>query len=98
MVDFLRTPSAQLIIGLASLAILSIIGVYVVRRFRDSIEDEETTSDLLTKFREMHHEGYLDESEYRTIRTDLDNKLSGRQDQRKTQDSGQGKDDRSKLS
>ena len=88
MVDFLRTPSAQLVIGLASLAILSIIGVYVVRRFRDSIEDEETTSDLLTKFREMHHQGYLDEAEYRKIRTDLDDKLSRRLDHDRTRNPG----------
>jgi hypothetical protein len=50
--------------------------MYIVLRFRDSSEQDETTSDLLTKFREMHHQGYLNEAEYRTIKTELTGKLS----------------------
>jgi hypothetical protein len=76
MPDLLQTPTAQLVIGLATLLVLSMVGAYVVLRFRDSIEDDETTNDLLTKFREMHHQGYLSEAEYRTIRTDLGGQLS----------------------
>jgi len=76
MSEFLQTPMVQVILSLAVLAIFVVIGVYVVLRFRDSIEDDETSSDLLTKFREMRHEGYLGEAEYRTIRTDLESKLS----------------------
>ena len=76
MPDLLQTTTAQIVVGLAGLMILTMIGVYVVLSFRDSIEDDETSSDLLTKFREMRHQGYLDEAEYRTIRTDLEGKLS----------------------
>jgi hypothetical protein len=76
IVDVLRTHGGQLVVGLAILLILSISGMYIVLRFRDSIEQDETTSDLLTKFREMHHRGYLDEAEYRTIKTDLRGQLS----------------------
>ena len=91
VVDFLRTTPAQLVIGLASLLILSMIGAYFVLRYRDSIEEDETASDLLTKFREMHHQGYLDESEYRTIRTDLGEKLSGESGDKETQGLSHGK-------
>jgi hypothetical protein len=78
MGDFLNTQTAQVVIGLAGLLIVSVIGVYVVLRFRDSIEDTETSSDLLAKFREMKHQGYLNAEEFRTIRTDLESKLSPR--------------------
>ena len=76
MRDILQTNIAQVVISFTGLLILTMIGAYVVLRFRDSIEDDETSSDVLTKFREMRHEGYLGEAEYRTIRTDLESKLS----------------------
>ena len=71
MIEFLQTPQARLVVWLAILLVLSVIGVYVVRRFRDSIEDAETSSSMLTKFREMRHRGDLDDKEFRTIRTIL---------------------------
>ena len=76
MRDILQTNTAQAELGFAGLLILTMIGTYAVLRFRDSIEDDETSSDLLAKFREMRHEGYLGEAEYRTIRTELESKLS----------------------
>ncbi len=76
MRDILQTNTAQVVISFAGLLILTMIGTYAVLRFRDSIEDDETSSDLLAKFREMRHEGYLGEAEYRTIRTELESKLS----------------------
>lgn len=66
MRDILQTNAAQAVVSFTGLLILTMMGTYVVLRFRDSIEDDETSSDLLTKFREMRHEGYLDEAEYRT--------------------------------
>ncbi len=76
MRDILQTNTAQVVISFAGLLILTMIGTYAVLRFRDSIEDDETSSDLLAKFREMRHEGYLGEAEYRNIRTELESKLS----------------------
>jgi hypothetical protein len=76
MLEFLQTTTAQTVIGFAGLLVLTMMGTYVVLRFRDSIEDDETSTDLLTKFREMRHEGYLSETEYRTIRTEIESKLS----------------------
>jgi hypothetical protein len=76
MFTFLQDPSARLVLWLALLAIMTVIGVYLVRRFRDGAEQTETASELLAKFREMHDEGYLNDSEFRTIKTDLNAKLS----------------------
>lgn len=70
-VEFLQTPGARLVFWLAILATLSVIGFYLVRRFRDEIEETETTSSVLSKFRECRHQGVLSESEFRTIKTIL---------------------------
>ena len=53
------------------LLVVSIVGFYIVQRFRDVADDTETTSDLLSKFREMEHQGDLSETEFRTIKTVL---------------------------
>ena len=71
MIEFVQTPQARLVIWLGILAILSVIGIYVVRRFRDSTEQSETSSSMLTKFREMRHRGELSETEFRDIKTIL---------------------------
>ena len=76
MHDVLQSSAAQLVIGLASLLVLTAIGAFVVLKFRDDGDSTESSSKLLTKFREMRHEGHLNEDEYRTIRTDLEGKLS----------------------
>ena len=55
--------------------ILSVIGLYVVRRFRGETEDNETSSDLLTKFRDSRLRGELNESEFRTIKTILADRM-----------------------
>ena len=69
MTEFLQTPQARLVISLAILAILSIIGLYLVRRFRGESEDAEPSSTMLTKFREMRHRGVLSDTEFREIKT-----------------------------
>lgn len=75
MVQLLRTAEAQLVILVAVLLIASAVAWYWVARFRDRIEQDESASDLLTKFREMHHRGDLSQAEYRTIKTMLAEKL-----------------------
>lgn len=75
VVEFLQTPPARIVIWVAVLAVLTIVGIYVVRRFRDGVEQTETTSDLLAKFREMRQQGHLSDAEFRTIRTSLGERL-----------------------
>ena len=76
MPEILQSPSGQIVVGLSGLLILTVIGVYVVLKFRDSIDSDDSSADLLTKFREMRHEGHINEDEYRTIKTNLGGKLS----------------------
>ena len=76
MQEILSTPTAQVVIGIAGLAMMVTIGTYVVLRFRDNSDDAESSVELLTKFREMRQEGHINDEEYRTIKTDLEGKLS----------------------
>ncbi len=75
LVDFLQTPVARLVVSAATLLILSVVGFYVVRSYRDSTEETETSSTLLTKFRESRHRGELSEAEFRTIKTILADRM-----------------------
>lgn len=76
MREFLTTPTAKAVFWLAVLMVMLVVSYYLVRRFRDRIdEDRQTTSDLLTNFREMHQEGDISETEFRTIKTVLGEKL-----------------------
>ena len=95
MQEILQTTTAQVVIGLAGLAILGTIGGYIVLKFRDSNDSTESSTDLLTKFQEMRQEGHINEEEYRTIKTDLRGKLSLPSSDRKREDDGGFKDDRS---
>ena len=79
MPEVLQTPTGQIVIGLAGLSVLTVIGAYIVLKFRgetDSIDSSESSAELLAKFREMRQDGHINEHEYRTIRTDLEAKLS----------------------
>ena len=76
MQEVLQSTTGQLVIGIAGLLILTTIGAFLVLRFRDGSDSSESNSDLLSKFREMRQEGHINEDEYRTIRTDLEAKLS----------------------
>ncbi len=76
MQEFLATPTAEAVLWVAVLLIMMAVGIYVVRRFRDRRgDDRQTASDLLTNFREMHHEGDISEKEFRTIKTVLGQRL-----------------------
>ena len=76
MQEIIQSTTGQLVIGLAGLLMLTVFGVYVALKFRDDTDNIESAADLLSKFREMRQEGQIDEDEYRTIRTDLEGKLS----------------------
>ena len=75
VLEYCQTPAARLVIWTAGLLIMSMIGLYLVRRFRDSIEEKETSSELLRKFEESRHRGELDAAEFRTIKTILAERL-----------------------
>ena len=76
MLEFLRTPVAQAVIAVAMLAILSMVGYYIVLRFRDgSGDDKPGTSEWLTNYRELHRQGDISDAEYRTIKSVLGDKL-----------------------
>jgi uncharacterized membrane protein len=76
MQDFLTTPATMAVLWVAVLMIMMAAGYYLVRRFRDRTDDDRpTASELLTNFREMHLEGDISETEFRTIKTVLGRKL-----------------------
>lgn len=76
MKDFLLTTPAQLVIWTTVLLILMTVAWYVVGKFRDNADDDRlTANELLTNFEELHHQGDIDELEYRTIKTALGAKL-----------------------
>jgi uncharacterized membrane protein len=56
--------------------VLMAIGIVVVRRFRDSKDDDMAeSSSMMTKFRDLHDEGGLSDDEFRTIKSKLATKL-----------------------
>ena len=66
----------QLVLGVATLAILVAIGIYLAGKIRaKTVQKEPSASDLLTKFREMHSRGVLSDEEFRTIKTTLTERL-----------------------
>jgi uncharacterized membrane protein len=66
----------QLVLGVAALAILVAIAIYLAEKIRaKTVQKEPTASELLTKFREMHYRGVLSDEEFRTIKTKLTERL-----------------------
>ena len=72
MNELLTSPGARAVILFAAIGMLIAVGTYIVARYRDtSKEDRPGSSELLTKFRELHSEGELSEQEFRTIKSTL---------------------------
>jgi len=72
MTDLFRHPLSIAALWFAVIFALLALAVLAVRRWRDgSADDQQTSSQLMTKFREMHLRGSLSEDEYRTIKTKL---------------------------
>ena len=60
----------QAVVLLAVIFALIIAEIYVVKRFRDRADQDETyADDMITNSRELHGRGQLIDEEYRTIRT-----------------------------
>ena len=71
MSEFLSTPPAQAVIWVTVALVMSFVAWYGLSAWRDRAKDEDTSSDHLTKFRELEQEGVLSEKEFRTIKTVL---------------------------
>ena len=67
----------SLIVWVAVLAVMLCIAFYVVQKVRSqAIQKEPIAGELLSNFRELHSQGVLDDTEYRTIKTALTARLS----------------------
>ena len=72
MVVLLEGPWYLAIILFTAVVALIAIGAYAVSKWRDAIDDDtNSTSELLTNFREMHSRGDLTAEEFRTIKARL---------------------------
>jgi uncharacterized membrane protein len=66
----LESVSEAWVLGLAIVAALVAVAVYVAGRIRaKAAQQEPTASDLLSKCRELHARGELSDAEFRTIKT-----------------------------
>jgi hypothetical protein len=65
-------PIAQVVIWAAAGAALVAVGVYVIKKIRaEVVQQEPTANELLSKFRDLHSKGELSDTEFRTIKTTL---------------------------
>ena len=72
MQQFLAQPLPKAVILFTVTLILIAIGVYIIGKLRGSaVQEVESPSDQLTKFREMHEQGVLSDEEFREIKTQL---------------------------
>jgi hypothetical protein len=72
MAEFLASPLANVILLLAVTAASVAVGVYVIGRVRAALGDREVpSSELPTKFEDLHSQGELSDEEYRTIKAML---------------------------
>jgi hypothetical protein len=79
MPEFLSDPLLRAALWFAAIFALLALAVAVVRRWRGgSADDQPSSSELLTKFRDLHVRGTLSEDEYRTIKTKLATQLEGK--------------------
>lgn len=76
MAEFLQSPVARTVVLFTVLIVLIVVGIYVILRVRESMrETGPTSSELITKFREMHSQGNLNDEEFREIKSTLGERL-----------------------
>jgi len=74
--QFFFEPTVQLVLATALLAILIVIGIYVLMRVRaEAREDPTSPSELLSQFEELRARGMLQEEEFKKIKDNLSKKL-----------------------
>ncbi len=76
MEEFWQDPIVQLILWSAIFLVLLAIATYAVLKIRaEAAQSEPPSSEMLSKFRELHVEGDLSDEEFRTIKTALAEQL-----------------------
>jgi uncharacterized membrane protein len=76
MPEFFSHPLSQAALWFAAIFALLALAIIGLRKWRGgSANDRLSSSELLTKFRELHRRGTLSEDEYRTIKTKLATQL-----------------------
>ena len=66
----------ELVIWVAFLAALVAVAIYMIDKLRAaSAQQELTTTELMSKFRELHSRGELTDAEFRTIKATLATQL-----------------------
>jgi uncharacterized membrane protein len=79
MPEFFSDPLLRAALWFAVIFALLALAIAVLRRWRGgSADDQPGSSELLTKFRELHVRGTLSEDEYRTIKTKLATQLEAK--------------------
>ena len=67
---------AQAALLFAAIFVMTAIGIAVVRRYRGGkANDMSDSSEMMSKFRDLHAEGGLSDEEFRTIKTKLAEEL-----------------------
>jgi hypothetical protein len=79
MPEFFSDPLLRAALWFAVILALLALGAAIVRRWRGgSADDRPSSSELLTKFRDLRVRGTLSEDEYRTIKTKLATQLEAK--------------------
>ena len=72
MARLIEAHPEQLVLWVALLAVLLAAGIYVAGKIRaKTVQQEPSSTQMLTKFRELHSRGVLSDAEFRTIKTTL---------------------------
>ncbi len=72
MLNLIQGTEARLVVLTTAVAVLIVVGIYVVAKVRRSfMESGPAASDLITNFRELHSQGELSDEEYRNIKATL---------------------------
>jgi len=72
MPAFMAHPLARSALLLAAIFLVTSLGFLILRKLRGSVSrDTHRSSEMMTKFRELHARGGLSDEEYRTIKTKL---------------------------
>lgn len=75
MLDLVRSPVAQAIVFVPLLVVASVAAWQWIRSYRNHDDNDITSSDQLSLFREMKQRGELSETEFRSIKASLGAKL-----------------------
>ena len=74
--EFLWSPASQVVISVSILAILTVVGYYLVRRTRESMDfSTPSANELLTEFRQSREDERMSELEFRRIKQTLGEKI-----------------------